>query len=94
LKLRLVRNIIRPQSIDGFLTGARVAFEPKHAQGVNMTVHLSFTGKEATTATIVIKEGTIEVADGFKEKADLRIECDSEQWLKTINREISIFWYS
>jgi len=56
-----------------------------------MTVHLAFTGKEARTATIVIKEGTIEVTDGLKEKADLRIECDSEQWLKIINKEISNF---
>jgi len=90
-EVRLVDNIIRPQSISGFLTGARITFEAKRAQSVNMTVHLAFTGKEARTATIVIKEGTIEVTDGLKEKADLRIECDSEQWLKIINKEISNF---
>lgn len=90
-EVRLVNNIVRPQSVDSFLTGARITFEPKRAQGVNMTVHLTFTGKEARTATIVIKEGTMEVTDGFKEKADLRIECDSEQWLKIINKELSIF---
>jgi ferredoxin/putative sterol carrier protein len=90
-EVRLVDNIIRPQSISGFLSGARITFEAKRAQSVNMTVHLAFTGKEARTATIVIKEGTIEVTDGLKEKADLRIECDSEQWLKIINKEISIF---
>ena len=90
-EVRIVDNIIRPQSINGFLTGARITFEPRRAEGVNMTVHLAFTGKESRTATIVINKGTIEVTDGFKEKADLKIECDSEQWLKIINKEISTF---
>jgi len=38
-----------------------------------------------------LRKGMIDVTDGFKEKADLRIESDSEQWLKIINKEISGF---
>ena len=56
-----------------------------------MIVHLAFTGKEVKNATIVIDDGTMKVIDGLKEKADLIIECDSEQWLKIINKEVSIF---
>ena len=33
----------------------------------------------------------MKVIDGLKEKADLIIECDSEQWLKIINKKVSIF---
>jgi len=90
-EVRLVNNIIRPQSIDGFLNGARITFEPKRAHGINMIVHLAFTGKEVKNATIVIDDGTMKVIDGLKEKADLIIEYDSEQWLKIINKEVSIF---
>ena len=79
-EIRLVNDIIRPQTVDGFLTGARITFEPGRSKGINMTVHLSFTGREVRNATIFIKEGTIQVTDGLKEKADLVILWEIESY--------------
>ena len=86
-EVRVIRNIFRPNSINGFLTGVRVAFEQKHARGINITVHFESHGKETACATIIIANGTIDVKDGHVGVADLLINADSETWLKIVNKE-------
>jgi NAD-dependent dihydropyrimidine dehydrogenase PreA subunit/putative sterol carrier protein len=88
-EVKVIRNIFRPNSINGFLTGVRVAFEQKHARGVNMTVHFESNGKETTQATIVITGDVIDVKDGHVGIANLGITADSEIWLKIVNKETS-----
>ncbi|MEK6527929.1 MAG: 4Fe-4S binding protein, partial [Nitrospirota bacterium] len=63
-EIRYVRNILRPNSMYSFLTGVRVAFERKHADGVNLTVHFDFNGRDTGQATIIIKDGVIDVKEG------------------------------
>ena len=87
--VRIIQNVFRPNSIDSFLTGVRVAFEQKHARDVNMTVHFESTGKEARKGTIIIKDEIIDVEDEHVGTADLRIISDSELWLKIVNKETS-----
>ncbi|WP_316506414.1 SCP2 sterol-binding domain-containing protein [Nitrosopumilus sp.] len=88
-EVKVIRNIFRPNSINGFLTGVRVAFEQKHARGVNMTVHFESNGMETTQATMIIAGEVIDVKEGHVGIADLGITADSETWLKTVNKETS-----
>ena len=86
-EIRYVRNILRPNSMYSFLTGVRVAFERKHADGVNLTVHFDFNGRDTGQATIIIKDGVIDVKEGFVEKPDLVITVDVDSWIKIVNKE-------
>ena len=86
-EIRYVRNILRPNSMYSFLTGVRVAFERKHADGVNLTVHFDFNGRDTGQATIIIKDGVIDVKEGFVEKSDLVITVDVDSWIKIVNSE-------
>lgn len=88
-KIKIVTNVQHPKSINGFLSGSRVSFEPKHARGANLTVHFQFNGVETTKATIKIANETIDVKEEHVGKADLAIITDSETWIKMINKETS-----
>ena len=88
-QIRYVKNVQHPKTINGFLSGSRVSFEPKHARGVDMTVHFQFNGQETTKATIKIADESIDVKEGHMGKADLTITTDSEIWIKIVNKEIS-----
>lgn len=84
-EIRHVRNVLRPNSMFSFLTGVRVAFERKHASGVNMTVHFDFNGAESGQATVLIRDGTIDVQDGFVGAPDLVVVADVGSWLQIVN---------
>ena len=86
-EVKVIRNIFRPNSINGFLTGVRVAFEQKHARGVNMNVHFESNGNETSQATIIIAGEVIDVKEGHVGEADLAVTADSETWLKIVNKE-------
>jgi epoxyqueuosine reductase QueG len=88
-EVRYVRNTIRPASVQSFLDGAGLLFNPEKAEGVNVTLHFEFTGKENRSATIAISEGRLNVMEGHSGKADLRIRSDSETWGRIVNEEIS-----
>lgn len=88
-QIRYVKNILRPNSMLSFLTGIRVAFERKHASGINLTVHFDYNGRENGQATIIIKDGTIEITEGLIEKPDLVINVDVDSWLKIVNKEVN-----
>jgi len=88
-EIKIVKNVQHPKTVNGFLSGSRVSFEPKHARGVNLTVHFEFTGVQTRKATIKIQNGLIEVAEEHVGKSDLTISTDSETWLKIVNKETS-----
>jgi len=88
-EIRYVRNILRPNSMYSFLTGVRVAFERKHAVGVNLIVHFDFNGKNSGQASILIQDGVIDVKQGFVGTPDLTITADVDSWLKIVNHEAS-----
>ena len=72
-----------------FLTGIRVAFERKHAKGVNLTVHFDFNGRNTGQATVIIKDEVIDVKEGFVEKPDIVVTVDVDSWIKIVNKEIN-----
>ena len=91
-KIKRVGSGIRAPSIDGFLFGLKLTFQPGKAAGLNAVYHFTFTGKEAKEATVTIRDGTLQVQDGHQGEADLRVTADSETWLGFLAKERSLLW--
>ncbi len=87
-EIRYVRNTIRPSSIESFLSGVTLLFDPEKAAGVSLRVHFIFTGKEEVESTVVIADGAVDVSDGLHDKADLTVRADSETWVGMLNEQV------
>jgi ferredoxin len=85
-----VRGSLLPRTIAGFLSGMRYTFQRGQSEGLNAVYHFTFTGKEPRTATVVIRDKTIQVADGHEGAPDLRVTADSETWLGFLQKERSL----
>src|SRR5437660_1216687 len=90
--IKRVGNGLRPRTIQGFLRGLRLTFQPGKAATLNAAYHFTFTGKEPKEATVTIREGTLQVQDGHQGVADLRVTADSETWLGFVAKERSLLW--
>jgi hypothetical protein len=91
-KVKRVGSGLRATTIAGFLFGLKLLFQPGKAAGLNAVYHFTFTGKEPTEATVVIRGGAVQVQDGHQGKADLRVTADSETWLGFLAKERSLLW--
>ncbi|WP_439622678.1 SCP2 sterol-binding domain-containing protein [Gemmata sp.] len=87
-----VRGTLLPRSITGFLSGMPHTFQRGRSAGLSAVFHFTFTGKEPRTATVVIRDQTLRVADGHEGTADLRLTADSETWLGFLAKERSLVW--
>lgn len=67
-------------------------FQRGQSEGLNAVFHFTFTGREPKTATAVIQDKSIRVADGNEGTADLHITADSETWLGFLAKERSLLW--
>ena len=90
--IKRVGNGLRPRTIQTFLSGLRLVFQPGKAAKLNAVYHFTFTGKEEKQATVTIREGTLKIQDGHQGEADLRVTTDSETWLGFLARERSLLW--
>src|SRR5579872_986741 len=82
--LKTIKRIgsgLRPRTIQRFLSGLRLTFQPGKAAGLNAVYHFTFTGEEQKEATVSIRDGTLQVQDGHQGEADLSVTADSETWL-------------
>jgi ferredoxin len=91
-KVKRVSSGIRPRSIDGFLFGLKLTFQPGKAAKLNAVYHFTFTGKEEKQATVTIRDDTLQVQDGHQGEADLLVTADSETWLSFLAKERSLLW--
>jgi Fe-S-cluster-containing hydrogenase component 2 len=87
-----VSNGLRPRSIQRFLFGLRLTFQPGKAANVNAVYHFTFTGKEVKKATVSICKGTLQVQEGHQGEPHLRVIADSETWLGFLAKERSLLW--
>jgi NAD-dependent dihydropyrimidine dehydrogenase PreA subunit/putative sterol carrier protein len=87
-----VRGSLLPRTIEGFLSGMRYTFQRNQSEGLNAIFHFTFTGQESRTATVIIRDKTIQVADGHEGIADLHLAADSETWLGFLAKERSLWW--
>jgi Fe-S-cluster-containing hydrogenase component 2 len=91
-KVKRVGSGIRSTSIGGFLFGLKLLFQHGKAAGLNAVYHFTFTGKEPKEATVVIRDGTLQVQDGHQGEANLSVTADSETWLGFLAKERSLLW--
>lgn len=91
-KTKQVGNSLRPRSVDGFLHGVSLVFQPNKSAGMDTTYHFTFTGDEQRKATIVISNKKITVEDGHIGKPDLRVTVDTKTWLGFLAKEKSLIW--
>src|SRR3954453_21313741 len=90
--IKRVANGLRPRSIQRFLSGLPLTFQPGKAAKLNAVYHFTFTGKEERRATVMIREGNLQVQDGHQDEADLKVTADSETWLGFVAKERSLLW--
>ncbi|NTU41920.1 MAG: 4Fe-4S ferredoxin [Nitrospirales bacterium] len=86
-KIRRVGNGVRPPSVASFLASMPLGFQRHKSEGLDATYHFSFFGDEQTTATVLIRNKTIEVTPGHSGTADVRISADAKTWLHILNKE-------
>ncbi len=91
-KVKRVGSGIRATSIGGFLFGLKLTFQPGKSRRLNAVYRFTFTGKESKEATVVIRDGTLQVQDGHQGEADLSVTADSETWLGFLAKERSLLW--
>jgi NAD-dependent dihydropyrimidine dehydrogenase PreA subunit len=91
-RVKQVASGIRPRSIDGFLFGLKLIFQPGQAANLNAVYHFTFTGKEEKRATVTIRDGALQVQDGHQGEADLVVTADSETWLGFLAKERNLLW--
>jgi Fe-S-cluster-containing hydrogenase component 2 len=91
-KVKRVGNGLRVRSIQRFLAGLRLTFQPGKAAELQAVYHFTFTGKEEKQATVTIRDGTLQVQDGHEGEPDLRVTADSETWLGILAKERSLLW--
>ena len=90
--IKRVGSGLRPRTIQRFLSGLPLVFQPGKAAKLNAVYHFTFTGKEPKEATVTIREGTLQVRDGHHGEADLKVTADSETWLGFLAKERSLLW--
>jgi ferredoxin len=91
-RTKRVGNGLRPRSIRGFLGGLPLVFQRRQATGLDATYHFTFIGEEKCKATVIIRDGALEVKDGHMGAAHLQVTADSQTWLHVLARERSIVW--
>ncbi len=90
--VKRVGNGLRVRTIARFLAGLRLTFQRGKAANLNAVYHFTFTGKEEKQATVIIRDGALQVESGHQGKADIRITADSETWLGFLAKERSLLW--
>src|SRR5712692_4300889 len=90
--VKRVGNGLRVRTIARFLAGLRLTFQRGKAANLNAVYHFTFTGKEEKQATVMIRDGALQVESGHQSQADIRITADSETWLGFLAKERSLLW--
>ena len=88
--LRIVKNGLRPDSLDTFIPGMRLTFQPEQSKNLNAVYHFTFTGAQQGQVTIMIKDKTLNVVDGHHHQADLAVRVDSQFWIAFLRKEKNI----
>jgi len=89
---RVGNSLNRLRSISAFLAGLRLTFQRGQSKGIAATYHFTFTGDEDRKATVIIRDGTIDVKEGHVGNADLQVRADSRTWLGFLAKERNLVW--
>ncbi|MCL4243954.1 MAG: SCP2 sterol-binding domain-containing protein [Candidatus Dadabacteria bacterium] len=87
---KAVSNGLRPKSVATFLDSLPLVFQREKSDGLDATYHFTFTGEEQMSATVIIRNKSVEVLKGLNGTPDLVIYADSRTWLGFISKEHGI----
>jgi ferredoxin len=90
--IKRVGNGLRPGSIQRFLSGLRLTFQPGKAADLNAVYHFTFTGDEQAEATIIIRDKKLQVQKGHVGSPNIHVTADSKTWLGFVAKERSLVW--
>jgi ferredoxin len=90
--IKRVSNGLRVRTIQRFLAGLHLTFQPGKAAKLNAVYQFTFTGKEEKQATVTIQDRSLRVEEGHQGKPDLRVTADSETWLGFLAKERNLLW--
>jgi Fe-S-cluster-containing hydrogenase component 2 len=91
-RTKRVGNSLRVRTIDRFLRGLRLVFQPGQAAQLNAVYHFTFTGAENRKATITIRAGRLTVEPDHIGQPNLRVIADAATWLGILAKEKSLVW--
>lgn len=91
-QIKFVGRGLNPRTIEGFLFGSKLIFQPGKAKGLNTRIHFQFTGENGLNVTYVIENQKLQILDGHIGKPDLHIECSAENSLKFIAGKLNLAW--
>ncbi len=76
-------------SIPASFAGLQAAFLPDRARGVDKTIQFVFTGREAGSWVLVVRDGTMGYREGTAENPNVTVTVDSDDWLKILRGELN-----
>ncbi|MEL6262657.1 MAG: SCP2 sterol-binding domain-containing protein [Cyanobacteria bacterium J06626_6] len=91
-QLKQVRNSLVPKSIEGFIFGLPLVFQPNQSKGLEAIYHFTFTGKEQQQITVTIRNQIQDVQPGLLGKPHFRLTADSEAWIAFLNKDMPLVW--
>jgi putative sterol carrier protein len=77
------------ESIAGSFAALKANFLPEKAANVDKTLQFDFSGREAGTWNMVVRNGTLEYGEGAAASPSATIAVDSDDWLKVLKGELN-----
>ena len=74
------------------MRGLPLIFQRGQSDGLHATYHFTFTGEDDRRITVVIRDQTLDVAEGHQGTASLRVVADSRTWLDMLAGDTSAAW--
>ncbi len=75
-------------SIAASFAGMKQAFVPSRAANVDKTIQFNFSGREAGTWHVIVRNGTFDYAQGAADSPSTTVTADSDDWLRILRREL------
>lgn len=72
-----------------FINGLPTKVDPAAIDGKNTTFHFDLTGDDGGEVTLLVKDGKMEVLDGFHGEASCKVKASSKNFMKVINKEMN-----
>jgi len=89
--IRHVPGSLRPRSLDQFVRGLPLVFQPGQSIGLDAVYHFTFFGREKRHLTVTIRNQNLNVVEGHEGHPSLRVKADTDTWLGFLAKEKALF---
>ncbi len=86
-QVKIVASSLAANSIESFLFGSKLIFQPGKAKGINLRVHFNFIGDEDIKATYIIQNQNLEILMKHQGAPDLVITAKNKDWVRFLNNQ-------